>query len=453
MNNEKTLNRPLYLRAYFDIFNFIAKKRIKNSDVDLKEVHTLLISVVTTSILMWAYAVTAATTISSPIPGIVGLVCSAVHLYSPVLYRFTKSSFVVCSVMLFAGAIHQSTFAYYSGGLNGVILVWLSVLPFLAGLICGKKGVFFWGSIVFLICSSFLVFQLMGYAAPHLISAKGDIIARALLIFGYIFLTTTVISIYITLHDEYEDNLKAEKERVQGLIRVLCHDLSNPILIIENYVRRISNMLDSNESTEKYIGKIERSVTAMRDISSSVRRMQAAESGKTDLDIRPTSINDCIRYIKFLLEDNFILKEIELVYDFEKYKDIYISVDPVVFKNQVLANILTNSIKFSAPGTKVVIDISMTDTDDIQLNITDSGVGMPKEIIENLFELDRPTSRRGTNGEDGTGFGMMIAKTFMSKFDGDISVRSTEESDHCKDHGTIVSLNLIKVQAAGAVIN
>jgi signal transduction histidine kinase len=244
------------------------------------------------------------------------------------------------------------------------------------------------------------------------------------------------------MHEEYENKLMSERDRIKNLIRVLSHDLSNPLLIIENYIKRILKQ-NKDEKLLVYASKVETSVNAMKDISSSVRKMQAIEEGKYKLNIKPTLLNECIDYIVFLLEDSLISKQIEIVYDAQKNKDLLVYVDPIVFKNQVLANILSNSIKFSDPGQVIEILVHRNEsTGQIELKISDNGVGMSEDIVTEIFMADKPTSRKGTGGESGTGYGMLIVKSFMDQFKGEINIKSTEKSEHCKDHGTIVTLSL-----------
>ena len=73
----------------------------------------------------------------------------------------------------------------------------------------------------------------------------------------------------------------------------------------------------------------------------------------------------------------------------------------------------------------------------ITLNIKDSGVGIPESLLDKIFDPTEKTTRKGTSGEKGTGFGLPIVKESVELFNGIITVRSST-LDH--DHGTIFSL-------------
>jgi signal transduction histidine kinase len=103
----------------------------------------------------------------------------------------------------------------------------------------------------------------------------------------------------------------------------------------------------------------------------------------------------------------------------------------------VINNILTNAIKFSRLGSEVEINASYENRlNKARISIKDHGIGMPKSLIEKIFDISEQTSRTGTSGEIGTGFGMPLVKKFVSEYGGQIEVRSVEEHENSMSHGT-----------------
>ena len=70
------------------------------------------------------------------------------------------------------------------------------------------------------------------------------------------------------------------------------------------------------------------------------------------------------------------------------------------------------------------------------LSISDQGVGIPRDLIGNIFREDKRTSRKGTKGEEGTGFGMPLVKTYMEYYKAKIEVESISEDEDSSNHGT-----------------
>jgi signal transduction histidine kinase len=117
----------------------------------------------------------------------------------------------------------------------------------------------------------------------------------------------------------------------------------------------------------------------------------------------------------------------------------------------VLSNILSNAVKFSERGSRIAVWTNSTD-DWVQLRIRDSGIGIPSHVLERIFDPSAQTSRPGTEGEDGTGFGMPLVKQFVESYGGWVSIKSREREESPTEHGTEVCLHLRRapVMAAGA---
>ncbi|MBI9038623.1 MAG: ATP-binding protein [Bacteroidales bacterium] len=80
-------------------------------------------------------------------------------------------------------------------------------------------------------------------------------------------------------------------------------------------------------------------------------------------------------------------------------------------------------IKFTHNGGQITID-SHINEDSVRLHITDTGVGMPPEVIDHLFQIDKDISSKGTNNEKGTGLGLILCKEFIERNGGSITVKS-----------------------------
>jgi signal transduction histidine kinase len=91
----------------------------------------------------------------------------------------------------------------------------------------------------------------------------------------------------------------------------------------------------------------------------------------------------------------------------------------------VLRNLISNAIKFSFPGGKVLISAEENETG-LTFQISDSGVGISKESCQKLFRIDQNHTTAGTQREQGTGLGLILCKEFIEKHYGNIWVVSEE---------------------------
>jgi signal transduction histidine kinase len=95
----------------------------------------------------------------------------------------------------------------------------------------------------------------------------------------------------------------------------------------------------------------------------------------------------------------------------------------------VLRNLLTNAIKFSNKKEQIIICASRLKTKFVQFEIRDKGVGIPHEKIYHIFDLNKTTSSSGTEGEKGTGLGLILCKEFIDYHGGKIWVESKPDQE------------------------
>jgi signal transduction histidine kinase len=111
--------------------------------------------------------------------------------------------------------------------------------------------------------------------------------------------------------------------------------------------------------------------------------------------------------------------------------------------NSVLGNLISNSIKFSDPESEIFIS-AYSKGDKVVFVIRDYGMGMPKEIVSDLFSLAKTTSRPGTQGELGAGYGMPILKMYLDLFDAHVVVLSKTAEESETDKGVCVIIEFQK---------
>lgn len=123
------------------------------------------------------------------------------------------------------------------------------------------------------------------------------------------------------------------------------------------------------------------------------------------------------------------------IFDAAKKKDIHIRLeipaDTRVYSDanmlsSIMRNLIGNAVKFTPKGGIIVIRAKTLSNRTTEISVNDSGIGMTKEMIDNLFRLDENTSRKGTDGEPSTGLGLIICKDLIEKHGGKIWAESEE---------------------------
>jgi len=91
--------------------------------------------------------------------------------------------------------------------------------------------------------------------------------------------------------------------------------------------------------------------------------------------------------------------------------------------NTVLHNLFGNALKFTGRGNSVTIS-AIEEGPDLRVAVCDTGIGMDQRTLEGLFRSDSKQSRKGTEGESGTGLGLLICKEFVALHGGRIWAQS-----------------------------
>jgi signal transduction histidine kinase len=89
----------------------------------------------------------------------------------------------------------------------------------------------------------------------------------------------------------------------------------------------------------------------------------------------------------------------------------------------ILRNLISNSIKFSYPGKKILVS-AIPNAKEVMIEVKDNGVGIRKEQIDKLFRIETSFSTHGTQNEEGTGLGLILCKEFVLKHSGEIWAES-----------------------------
>ncbi|KAB2908314.1 MAG: PAS domain-containing sensor histidine kinase [Ignavibacteriales bacterium] len=230
------------------------------------------------------------------------------------------------------------------------------------------------------------------------------------------------------LNDLTAELKKANEEKIR-FISVLAHDLRSPFHPLLNILELLSESYDTLEQEESL--KMVRSARFVANnhfrLLESLLTWTRTSLGRIDFSPQPLNPYSIVNEVVRLQEPSAREKGIKIVTKFNASEEIY--ADPEMMR-AILRNLFTNAIKFSLPKQEVVVTVTKEEGF-IRFDVKDSGVGMTEKQVENLFVLGGNTSTYGTQGEPGTGLGLLICKDFISKQGGNIFVKSTVGEGSC----------------------
>ncbi len=229
--------------------------------------------------------------------------------------------------------------------------------------------------------------------------------------------------------------LQTAFEEKTSLLRIVCHDLANPLSIIAGNLQMLSHSHFSEPKKLERIKTIERSTELMADILNNVREMESLTSGKKELVLIPVDLKSVFDNIKFVFKEKLLAKDLTLILDNQVPPKVHCLADPVSLCHQVFNNLISNAIKFSFNHSTIEVCAKL-EKQTIHVSVKDQGIGMSREHLSTVFDPHSQTTRSGTNGELGTGFGMPLVKTYVEKFGGHIQVESTSIDTDTEEHGS-----------------
>jgi signal transduction histidine kinase len=221
--------------------------------------------------------------------------------------------------------------------------------------------------------------------------------------------------------EEQLNRLNADKDR---FISVLAHDLRSPF----NSILGLTEVLKENLSTLPN-DELQTIINSLNSISKKTFELLEdtllwanAHSNKISFLPKPIDVHNTLDEILEILTPVASTKEIRLKNSSQP--DLEIVADLYMFK-ALIRNLVSNAIKFSNKGGIIKV-LAIPTESETTLSVSDTGVGIPPGIASKLFSFSNIQSTTGTNGEPGSGLGLILCKSFVDKHGGKIWVESKE---------------------------
>ncbi len=243
------------------------------------------------------------------------------------------------------------------------------------------------------------------------------------------------ITHYIKIAEDITNKKKAEEKIKKLLIElekanaskdkffsIIAHDLKSPFATITAFINIMKKYYDrfSKEKIFELINELDKSTKNTYALLENLLTWSRMQSGSMQYNPENFDLIPIIEKIIRLYEQKAKQKEIQLSY--VTPKQVYIFADSFMIETTI-RNLINNALKFTAKGGKVTLTIK-EQKDNYLIAIKDTGIGIPKDKIKNLFHIDTNFSTYGTDNEKGTGLGLILCKEFIERNNGKITVES-----------------------------
>jgi len=241
-------------------------------------------------------------------------------------------------------------------------------------------------------------------------------------------------------HDFEMSNLEAEKLHELDEIKAhfftnISHEFRTPLTLILGPIQRILNKTD-NENIREDANLIYRSAKKLNKLANQLLDLSRIEAGKMDVKYSKYNLTEVVKENIAIFKTFAEMKNISL--------NLKVSENPIIIyldkdkTDKILGNILSNALKFTQEGGQVNIEIIektipkwrdpniQSKKEYVEIIVSDSGIGIPKEKQDKIFDRFYQVDNNLSKGYEGTGIGLSLTKELIELQKGKITVESEE---------------------------
>ena len=258
------------------------------------------------------------------------------------------------------------------------------------------------------------------------------VIAPAVFIFWRIRLLRSQRGKLEKLVDERTTEIQSKNELLKDLnstkdklFSVISHDLRSPFNAILGFEDLLVNNYDDFSEPERkdIIRQVHKTTNQVYSLVENL--LNWAKIQNSSIQHHPITFNlkEVISDISELYQNIALEKGITI--DYQIPVGIFPFAD-IQLMETILRNLINNAIKFTPSGGLIVVRAEQKHNI-IKISVTDNGIGMTREQMDGLFNFETTQTKNGTNGEKGSGLGLVLCKEFVEKNGGTITVESQPE--------------------------
>jgi len=267
-------------------------------------------------------------------------------------------------------------------------------------------------------------------------------------------------AIYVVWHDineqkslhhkllEAKRNAEAANKSKSEFLANMSHEIRTPMNAIIGFTELLNEQL-TEPRLRAYTKTIQSAGNSLLTLINDILDLSKIEAGKLEIKRTPTNLFNLINEISSIFTMAVKNKGLELIVDVSQEIPESLLVDEVRLR-QILFNLIGNAVKFTDEGfIKLSVKVFNVDEHlsklDVEIEVEDSGIGIPQEQIEKIFNQFEQTEGQDSRKFGGTGLGLSISKRLSEMMGGKISARSKEEG------GAIFRVELFHIDISSVI--
>ena len=218
-----------------------------------------------------------------------------------------------------------------------------------------------------------------------------------------------------------ENAVKAKQQFLSNM----SHEIRTPMNAIIGFTKVVLKT-DLSEKQKEYLTAIKMSGDALIVLINDILDLAKVDAGKMTFEKIPFKLKSSISSMLHLFETKIQEKNLKLIKEYDPNIPEVVIGDPVRL-HQIILNLVSNAVKFTSKG-KITVNVNLIDENDenitIEFAVTDTGIGIPEEKIDSIFDNFQQATSGTSRIYGGTGLGLAIVKQLVEPQGGTINVES-----------------------------
>lgn len=206
-------------------------------------------------------------------------------------------------------------------------------------------------------------------------------------------------------------------------LAAMSHELRTPLNAIGGYADLLTAGIggELSEQQQQYLARIRTSQQHLLGIINDILNFVRLEAGQLHYEFESIPLGEIIDSVLRMILPQATAKGLELHWPAEQHMPVHADRARL---EQILLNVLSNAVKFTEHGGR--IDITTISDDMVRLRVSDTGIGIPVDQLERIFDPFVQVGRSLTSPHEGAGLGLAISRDLARAMQGDLNVESTE---------------------------
>lgn len=221
-----------------------------------------------------------------------------------------------------------------------------------------------------------------------------------------------------TIRQQHQDIIKSARMRQEFTANV-SHELKTPLTSIMGYAELIESGMAAEEDVTRFAHGIRNSAARLLTLINDTIRLSEMDDGHANVEVEHLNLYEMAKYCVEMMEMSAAKHEVQI---FLHGQECYVDGDRQQLE-ELLYNLCDNAIRYNNAGGSVTVEVKPVDGAAV-LKVQDTGIGIPKEHQERIFERFYRVDKSRSKSTGGTGLGLAIVKHIITGFDAKLELNS-----------------------------